>query len=115
HVFGPAVGLWIEAHHPARVHLAGPDFPVLVRQALVERDAKRRRAVFRELPRLRIELHQQTACAAEPGIAVWVEAAALGRRARRARLQLEHFALFDVEESDPVLRPGAAGEEFAVG
>src|SRR4029078_8025094 len=73
------------------------------------------RPVFGELLGLGIELHKQAARAAEPGIAIGIEAAALGRCARRARLQFDRLALLDVQKGDPVLRPRAAGEIFAVG
>src|SRR5262249_46991291 len=114
-IFGPAIGLGIEADDTARIHLAGPDLTVLVGQAFIERYACGRWRILHQLLRLGVVLHEIAAGAAEPGIAVGIEAAALGRGSWRAGLQLYRLTAFDVEERHPVLRPGAAREVATVG
>src|SRR5262249_17843302 len=109
-VFGPAIGLGIETHDAARIHLARPDLTVFVGQAFIERDACGRRRIFDQLLCLDVILDEIAAGTAEPGVAVRIEAAALGCRSRRAALQLYRLAAFDVEKGYPVLRPRTARE-----
>src|SRR4051812_49110173 len=94
-IFGPAIGLGIEAHDAARIHLARPDLTVLVGQAFVERYTCGRRRIFDELFGLDVVFHQIAAGPAKPGVAVGIEAAALGRGPRRAGLQLYRLAAFN--------------------
>src|SRR5882757_1092080 len=114
-ILSPAIGLGVEADDAARIHLARPDLTVLVGQAFVERYACGRRRIFDELFGLDVVFYEITAGPAKPGIAIGIEAAALGCGPRRAGLQLYRLAAFNVEEGHPVLRPGAACEIATVG
>src|SRR5262249_45892894 len=109
HVLGPALGLRIEAHVAAGVHLAGPDLAVLVDIGGVERGIGRGQPVLDDALLLGVELHQHAAAAGAPIVAVGIELA--GRRAGiGAAVGLEPLAGLGVHHHQAVARPGAAAE-----
>ena len=99
---------------------AGPDFAIFVRHGFVEvgeRIGRSRRPKFLDAASLGVKLDERAVAAAEPGVVIRSEAAALGRGHVIAGIGVDHLAGGNVETLSGVAPGGkaATGPIFLIG